>query len=346
MRKKNVIFLLCLVLALLLLSLPRKTNNLLQSTCSLWLCTLFSSNSDTPPENDFSAINYHLAENETELLAAQHNASKIAPQHSSYMVAKVIYRTQSSWNSCLWVDVGSDDNPDSSRAIIAKNSPVLSGDCVVGIIDYVGKKASLVRLISDSNLTPAVRVARNLQDKELLWASHKVQHTARTTLSIEENKTLNALINKLTGDQELPQFLAKGILVGNNEPVWRRNSTSLRGIGFTCDFPDHYGPARDLRTGEAVSNNTFPHAIKTAIVLQGDLLVTSGMDGLFPEGLKVAKVSTIYPLQEGAFSYELEAIACAHDLGELTYLTILQPQNFSLQDPPSRLALIKEQIDN
>jgi hypothetical protein len=68
--------------------------------------------------------------------------------------AKVIYRTPSLWHSALWIDQGEGD--------VELHSPVVKGSSLVGVVDYVGKKQSRVRLITDSNLTPAVRVSRGL----------------------------------------------------------------------------------------------------------------------------------------------------------------------------------------
>ena len=74
--------------------------------------------------------------------------------------ARVIFRSPGTWNSSLWINIGENTNGDYHRTLIAKNSPVLIGNSVVGVIDYVGKDQSRVRLITDSGLVPSVRVAR------------------------------------------------------------------------------------------------------------------------------------------------------------------------------------------
>jgi rod shape-determining protein MreC len=248
-------------------------------------------------------------------------------QEGPYCVARVIFRNHNRWNSSLWIDMGSDGS-----TLIAKNSPVLSGDALVGVIDYVGKNASCARLITDSALTPSVRVARNLPDKALNAAIQTVLST------LEHSDEHNRLREQLIKLQEAklqpkePQFLAKGILQGHGEPLWKAQSPLLKGYGFNYDFRDAHGPARELRSGD--------------LVKVGDLLITSGMDGIFPEGLKVARVHSIAPLTEGAFAYELLAEPCAQDILDLEFVTILPPQGFDESLIPTPLEQTLEQLNN
>lgn len=106
------------------------------------------------------------------------------------------------------------------------------------------------------------------------------------------------------------QYLAKGELNGRIKPQYRRTGLQLLGTGFNYDFPDKEGPARDLRDD---------------IVQPGDILVTTGFDGVFPKGLKVAKVTKIYPLKEGDFYYDLEAESLAGSLNNLERLHVIPP---------------------
>lgn len=348
MKQKSFSFIICFLIAIVLLSLPVKTNAYLQNVLSensLFFSHLTSTDDEAP--SDHSQIQQWLEENQLQKEQVDSVAKKVLPDDVTYIIGKVLYRTQNSWNSSLWIDIGSDDNPANGAPIIAKNSPVLSGDCVVGIIDYVGKHASLVRLISDSGLTPAVRVARNIPNKELARAIDTVLSDGKELLdNSEEQNALTVLLSRISEKihpAQPAQFLAKGILFGSGEHLWRQSSISLKGIGFTYDCKDHHGPARDLRTGEPIDpENEYPDAEKTALIQTGDLLVTSGMDGLFPEGLKIAKVTTIIPLQEGAYNYELIATPAALDLLDLQYVTVLQPQKFDPDQIPNRLDFIKQ----
>lgn len=201
--------------------------------------------------------------------------------------ARVIYRPLNAWNSSLWVDVGESDNRRLQRQVIEKNSPVVIGTCVVGVVDYVGEKQSRIRLITDSGLNPSVRVKRG------------------------------------------PKLLAKGELNGQCQTALRSHRPLLKGTGFNYDFADSEGPGRDLRTGEAIDGSK---PAPVPLVQVGDLLVTTGMDGVFPAGLKVAVVKKIFPLQEGDDTYELEAESAAGDLNRLTLVFILPSQGYNPDD--------------
>jgi rod shape-determining protein MreC len=196
-----------------------------------------------------------------------------------HMPARVIFRPVNAWNSSLWIDKGEADNV--TRKVIAKNSPVVIGTCVVGVVDEVGTHQSRVRLITDSGLNPSVRIKRG-------------EH-----------------------------LLAKGELQGQSLPLWRSHQSFLKGVGFNYDFGDDEGPARDLRSGDSldpeISLSTMP------LVKLNDLLVTTGMDGVFPPGLEVGVVKRIYPLKEGDYTYSLEAQSSAGDLNALTIVFVLPP---------------------
>ena len=90
----------------------------------------------------------------------------------------------------------------------------------------------------------------------------------------------------------------------------------MRGSGFNYDFDDAQGKSRELRSKE-------PEILKT-----GDLLVTSGLDGLFPFGLPVAEVKEIAPLKEGDYSYAVIAKPLASDLNSLSFVYVLPPVGF------------------
>jgi cell shape-determining protein MreC len=68
------------------------------------------------------------------------------------------------------------------------------------------------------------------------------------------------------------------------------------------------------------------------------------MDGVFPEGLKVAYVHSIKALAEGAFAYELYAKPTAGDIQDLQYVTILAPQGFDQSQIPTRLERVIKQL--
>lgn len=197
--------------------------------------------------------------------------------------AQVIYRAPSSWHSSLWVNVGTDDNTHVGIDLVAKNSPVVIGNAVVGVVDYVGKKQSRVRLITDSGLTPSVRAERD------------------------------------------GLLLAKGEVSGTSAPLWRSSGTILKGTGFNYDFADDEGTARELRSGIPLSDFSKEGV---PLLKVNDMLVTTGLDGVFPAGLKVGVITNIKPLQEGDYYYDLESTVAAGDLLNLTTVFIMPPVGF------------------
>src|SRR5690606_8743507 len=97
----------------------------------------------------------------------------------------------------------------------------------------------------------------------------------------------------------------------------------LEGEGFNYDFEDEYGPARDLRSGASIDPEKKMDP--TPLLMVGDQLITSGMDGLFPEGLKVAEVTRIHMLREGDYYYDIEAKPACENIEELRLLFVLPP---------------------
>ncbi|NGX57130.1 MAG: Cell shape-determining protein MreC [Chlamydiae bacterium] len=190
--------------------------------------------------------------------------------------AKVIYRSPTSWNSTLWINVGENENKKLGRPVIAKNSPVVVGDSIVGVVELVKEHKSRIRLITDPELTPSVRALREVEGQTL--------------------------------------YLAKGEVHGSANVLWRSRGHLLIGEGFNYDYEDKYGPERELRSD-------------MPILKAGDLLVTTGMDGVFPKGLKVGIVTKIQMLREGDYYYEIEAVPTVENVEELSFVTVLPPLN-------------------
>lgn len=84
----------------------------------------------------------------------------------------------------------------------------------------------------------------------------------------------------------------------------------LKGSGF------HYPVALEKQEVEET---------KLGLVQVGDLLVTSGIDGIFPSDLPIATVSAVFPIREGRCTYEIEALSLAGNFDELTELFVLPP---------------------
>lgn len=252
------------------------------------------------------AENYLLKLELAQLKAAE-GVQALSP---SIVRAHVIYRNPQSWGSFFWVDVGQER--------VQKNSPVVLGNALVGLVDYVGKSQARVRLITDLGLKPSVRAVRGcLQNAQLFEhiesVLHHVQGRADLPLDEIEQLELIAALEKLQRNLTVDRdswYLAKGILEGGGSPLWRSRSHLLKGIGFNYDFADEKGPARPL--------------LSDPPILQAqDLLVTTGLDGIFPQGLRVAEISKVLPLKEGAYAYEIEAIPVVKNLDSIQTVFIL-----------------------
>ena len=311
MRNKAIVPYLILCLSLLgLISLTKENGDNIKGKLSGFLQRPWQAASDIKVslENFFRRFSYHSTSQidekaqlqiQTLLLKNQMLETEVKKMQSllgedlaeffdfgfDCLPAQVIFRSHSTWNSALWLNVGSQDNNTSGKEIITKNSPVVIGTAVVGVIDQVEKFQSRIRLITDSGLRPSVRVKRSYGQQTCL--------------------------------------LAKGEIFGSSQPLWKTEGLILQGIGFNYDFADEEGPARDLRTGRLIHDRSNKPAVP--IIKVGDLLVTSGLDGIFPPGLDVATVTKIHPLKEGDFYYEIEAKPAAENLYDLSYVFVIPP---------------------
>lgn len=238
--------------------------------------------------------------------------------------AKVIFREPALWGSHLWINVGNYHNKRLGSEIIAKNSPVVVGRNIVGIVEEVKEKHSLVRLITDSSFHPSVRAVRGSEQNRMILEQIesllKILHF-REDLPLKENlEELLIAFKKQLYSEGTSLYLAKGELQGMSEPLWRATTWKLKGLGFNYDFSDQEGASRELRTGALEhQENAVP------LIHVGDLLITTGMDGVFPADLHVGIVTKILPLREGGCSYDLEAIPTLTNLHNLTDVFVLPP---------------------
>lgn len=291
-------------------------------------------------------INTALKDEETGLstktLKARHRLElkRLLQVNLEAVPARVIFRSADSWNSSFWVNVGSATNEALGNTTVAKNSPVLLGTSVIGVLDYVGKNQSRVRLITDSGLSPSIRAVRGgIQSKVLDEKLNTlVQILKQTPHAMETPEQQQQLIDQLEtaskhlANDEKTHVLAKGELSGSSKPLWRTQRHQLKGTGFNYDFADGEGPARDLRTGNLSSLDPAESALP--IVKAGDLLVTTGMDGVFPAGLMVAEVTKVHPLKEGDYFYELEALPIAGNFDDLSLVFVIPPVSYDPDEQP------------
>ena len=245
--------------------------------------------------------------------------------------AKVIYRDPASWSSSLWLNVGTDNNKTIGSIVVAKDSPVVVGTDLVGVVDCVGKKQCRIRLITDSGLNPSVRTTRGQQQahliKEKISSIRKFLDDGLQGLMPDEENVgfLKRYLEEwemMLSKQSEEWRLAKGTLSGSSAPLWKSGGRILKGTGFNYDYADKEGDARDLLTGKPLDKKDGD---AVQLVRNGDILITTGMDGVFPQGLRVATVTKLFALKEGSYGYDFEAIPTVENLEALTHVSVLPP---------------------
>lgn len=277
----------------------------------------------------------------------QSDLNRILKLRLQSVPARVIFRSPASWHSSLWINIGESANQTLGRTVVGKNSPVVVGMSLIGIIDYVGQNQSRVRLITDSGLYPAVRAARGqprdrwLADQLNVILDNLMERDDLFDGSEDREEIIQNLerVQRNLGETQESWYLAKGEVHGSSFPLWRTQGNILKGIGFNYDFSDSEGPARDLRSGAPFDPDSKEPPVPLLKV--HDVLVTSGMDGVFPPGLNVAEVTRINPLKEGDYYYELEAVPTAGNLDELSLVFVLPPQEYDPAEKPPILGHIK-----
>ncbi len=229
--------------------------------------------------------------------------------------AKVIFREPTLWNNFLWINAGQVQNAELNESIIAKNSPVVVGNKVLGVIEEVHQTRSKVRLLTDPSLAISVRVSRGKEQniamleniEELLCSLEVRPDLLEGTLAQAALQQLQKSLMKDVGNH----YLAKGILQGSNSSLWRLPAHILQGIGFNYEFSDEEGEKIDLR-----SQNP-------PIIRIGDLLITTGFDGIFPKGLVTATVVAVESLHAGDIFYKLRARAAIENIHEIEFVQVL-----------------------
>lgn len=261
-RKTFYPILLVTITLLFLLSLSsRQIEMIKEKLSSLNLSQMWELKKQKNPELEKAQTELLYLQNQVALLEkalAQQDLKAIEPKNPLFP-AKVVFRSPQFWNTTLWINAGLETHPET----IAKNSPVVLGKAVVGIVEYVGKSQSRVRLITDPQITVAVRA----------------------------NKSI-------------------GEIQGSLFTSWRRREQRLQGSGFCQE------------AGEGGST-----------VQQGDLLITTGMDGLFPPGFIVGQVTHVNPLKEGDSDYTLEAESAIKNFEDLSLVFVMPPWGYDPESP-------------
>ena len=240
-------------------------------------------------------------------------------EQAESLLGTVVYHPHTSFSHVLWINLGS-----SSSDIpfpIEKNCPVVCGDTLIGIVEYVGSEVSLVRLLSDPKMRPAVRVVREHTNSALLaQAICTIQQSLEKNPSLYPREEFAATLNKLLTClyASLPSSVFEPLAKGEIQGVCFGEENVFVGVGFNYESDDEEGKRRDLRTGAKEDGSS-----KTPLIMPGDLLETSGKDGTFPKGLKVATVIDVDPIEEGAVSYSIKARSTAIRFPDFDYVFVL-----------------------
>ncbi|WP_375793760.1 rod shape-determining protein MreC [Chlamydia sp. 12-01] len=239
----------------------------------------------------------------------------LSPYFRKLISSRVIYRDPAHWGSSCWVNVGKDQK-------IQKNSPVLSGKVLVGLVDYVGEQQSRIRLITDVGMQPSVIAIRGgiqawiVKDQIYSLTKHLERLSNSYILEKDKYEKIDQLeeINTSIQCGAENSLLLRGTLSGSGGPLWKDETLVLHGEGF------------------CFSNGKSLHV--------GDILITTGLDGVFPPGLFVAEITKVCRPREGACSYKIEAKSLAEDLTSLSSVLILPAMEFNPNDRPDIFGLL------
>ena len=326
-------FFLLFFISLLFISVPEIYILPLTNSFTGFFSSLFASSSyhpDPPPDEAWAAW---TQTSEKELHEVIDYSARVIGEKYASIVAQVTFQTATPWTHVLWIDKGTktQDLPFQLK----KNAPVLVGNTLVGILDFVGNHTSRVRLLSDPSIHPAVRVVRGgYMTRQALFMAQELQKTLQKEPSLMPNEQLTKKLFTLLDifsenvQQEVDTRLAKGELQGSESS---ETPFLLRGVGFNLEYGDEESPQRDLRTGQ---HNDKDHPLH--IIQQGDILETSGLDGFFPKGLQVAVVTKVFPLEEGAISYNVLAKSLAQEPFSPEYVTIIPALSEEPFSPPTQ----------
>lgn len=241
--------------------------------------------------------------------------AKLLEQELRAIPGKVIFREPLLWNNFLWINLGEAQNKQLEEAIIEKHSPVVVGNKVLGVIEEVHQTRSKVRLLTDPSLTISVRVTRGKeQNLSLLESIEALLHRLDVRPDLIESYAAQTALEELHKSllQDIGNYpLAKGFLQGSNSSLWRLPAHILQGFGFNYEFSDEEGEKIDL------------HSQNPPIIRMGDLLITTGFDGVFPKGLVTATVVAVEPLQPGDIFYKIRARAAIENIHEIEFVQVL-----------------------
>ena len=210
--------------------------------------------------------------------------------------AKVIHRTRLSWYKYCWINVGLEDNKKIGQDIVSIDSPVVQGNALIGIIDKVEKKKSRVLLITDNSNTISIQLLNKRDSNE------KLVNLLKQASLLAKNEDRSPLLNCIdTIRKKYPTKTPHNI------------TGEVNGI---CDL--------NIFNGDIMLSARLFCDPKSVKLETGDILVTSGLDEIAPQGVEVGIIADI---TEDICSYNLKLLPACDDINKVYFVSVL-PKEF------------------
>jgi hypothetical protein len=220
--------------------------------------------------------------------------------------ANVIFYPPHNKTFCT-IDLGEKNCP-----FLKKKSMVCFGSMVVGVVDRVMKTTSIVRLLTNPQLNLSVRLERGSIQTQ--FAKDLIDQLIANPIILPKEKQQLLEISQQLQQKKRHHHLAKGTMQGMKD-------NKLIGVGFQYDFADDYGPSRNLMTYKPVQTSLSLEA--PPLLEIGDLIVTTGYDGTFIEGLLVGIVAE-FEKDKNDIAYNIESYPLI-DFENLKTVLVLPP---------------------
>jgi rod shape-determining protein MreC len=196
-----------------------------------------------------------------------------------------------------------------------------SGNSIRFVRDIWRHYFSLVHVAKENdNLNKALSKAfeNNIQFKEIKLANSRF----RSLMNFKKTMTDRVLSAEVIGKDPSPWFKTVLIDKGKKDGVERGMAVVVpKGIaGQITDVSSHYSKvlliidhnsavdalvqndrARGIIKGDAEGQCLFKYVLRKHNIATGDIVVSSGLDGVFPKGLAVGQVSGVFKPKSGIF---------------------------------------------
>lgn len=230
----------------------------------------------------------------------------------------IIYRPLSRGSSVVWIR---------TLEPVQKGSPVIIGDCAIGFIDAVNGLCARVRLITDSRSRVAVEARKLKPSKENLQPASA--SSQRLALDVAYWKLLasHGLFQGLSQRAEIQKLLDE--LEKTLKPQSKENlEADSQGLyGLLRGAATSWRSQKNLLMAEGfyqdVSSTNKQAAATLHSLEAGDLLVTSGLDGRYPSGLRVGYVTEVRAQDPANTLFEVEASVALADFSKEKWLWVL-----------------------